>query len=394
MWIPKTEAEIVSVVQSGSLQETATFDAKRQISSNSAEIAKDIAAMTNDGGVIIYGIGEDAQQRLTALSPVELAGQSERINQIARTAISEPPFLRVHPIETANDRNKGYLVIEIPPSPRAPHMVTVGKADRYYGRTSAGNTHLTEGEVARLYARRQQTEVDRGRFLQQEIERHPFEPVPTLAYLYAFARPVFPDDTMVERACQAHKPSYSVKDALRLFVKASQENPLIPLNYNPHFEPPAHFEHRVDGYRGDCMGGGDDNSGALLRLEVENNGSSHLFCGRAADTVNDRPILWFFPELVAGNVAQFLYFLGVLYDKAEYHGVVDLGVAVTGLKGCIPHFGQRYTRDWPPYDRDDYRQTHRCTAQELMDDARPVAAKLVMPLIQTITRGGLDPFSR
>lgn len=402
MWIPKNEAEIITVVQSGSLQETTTFDAKEQISSNSTEIAKDIAAMTNDGGVIIYGIGEDAQQRLTALSPIELAGQSERINQIARTAISEPPIIYVYPIETAADPNKGYLVVEIPPSPRAPHMVMVGKNYRFYGRTSAGNACLTEGEVARLYARRQQTEVDRERLLQQEIERHPFEPVPTLAYLYAFARPVFPDDTIVKRACHAYKPGNSVPDALRQFVKASKENPLIkspgnnsnPYNYSPHIEPPRFFDPRVDGYRGDCMGGGENDPEKLLRFEVEHNGGGHLFCGGAAFTRANESNLWFYSELVAGNIAQFLYFMGMLYSKAEYHGAVDLGMAVTGLKGCLPFERRGRSHGWSPYDQNEYRRTQRCTAQELMDDTRSVATELVMPLIQTITQGGTDPFAR
>lgn len=53
MWIPKTEKEIVQAVSCGSLEETITFDAKRELPTKNAEIAKDVAAMANDGGVII-----------------------------------------------------------------------------------------------------------------------------------------------------------------------------------------------------------------------------------------------------------------------------------------------------------------------------------------------------
>lgn len=43
MWIPKTEDEIVSVVTSGSLYETPSFDAKESVTNNNKDIARDIA---------------------------------------------------------------------------------------------------------------------------------------------------------------------------------------------------------------------------------------------------------------------------------------------------------------------------------------------------------------
>ncbi len=67
MWIPKSEEEIVNAVNSDALEESAIFDAKVELPSKNIEIAKDIAAMSNDGGVIIYGIGEDENGRLRNL---------------------------------------------------------------------------------------------------------------------------------------------------------------------------------------------------------------------------------------------------------------------------------------------------------------------------------------
>jgi hypothetical protein len=51
MWIPKTVEELVNAVQAGSLEESYVFDAKRELPSHTknAEIAKDVAAMGNDG---------------------------------------------------------------------------------------------------------------------------------------------------------------------------------------------------------------------------------------------------------------------------------------------------------------------------------------------------------
>jgi hypothetical protein len=50
----------------------------------------------------------------------------------------------------------GYLVVIIPASPRAPHMVTLEGENRYYGRGATGNRILNQGDVARLYQRREQ----------------------------------------------------------------------------------------------------------------------------------------------------------------------------------------------------------------------------------------------
>jgi len=43
----------------------------------------------------------------------------------------------------------------VPQSARAPHMVIVKGDNRYYGRDARGNRVLNEGDVARLYERRQ-----------------------------------------------------------------------------------------------------------------------------------------------------------------------------------------------------------------------------------------------
>ena len=167
MWVPKSEQDIFSAIDAGDLIETATFDAKASLPAQgkSKDLAIDVASMATDGGSLLYGLGEDENDRLTVPQPFELIGARERVDQIVRTSISEPPTIEVHTIPTDEDPSIGYLVIAVPPSPRAPHMVTVRKDNRYYGRSATGNTPLTEGEVARLYERRQRWEVDRDAML-------------------------------------------------------------------------------------------------------------------------------------------------------------------------------------------------------------------------------------
>src|SRR5687767_8153212 len=101
MWIPQTEEEIVDAVKRISFEETSTFDAKREIPSKNTETAKDVSAMANSaGGVLLYGVGEDQNRRLTNLNPNPLRDQPERIEQIIRTSIDEVPNFNVISIPT------------------------------------------------------------------------------------------------------------------------------------------------------------------------------------------------------------------------------------------------------------------------------------------------------
>ena len=153
--------------------------------------------MTVDGGSLLYGLAEDKNKRLTKLSPIELAGASERVAQIAETSISEPPFIRVLALHTDADPAKGYLVVAVPQSARAPHQVISGDEMRYYGRGAKGNRILSESEVATLYARRERWEANREQLLDGELARAPAAD-PSLGYVVAYARPVVPNDSMVE----------------------------------------------------------------------------------------------------------------------------------------------------------------------------------------------------
>ncbi len=71
MWIPRTAGEIEARALAGDLTETATFEGKRELPSSgkSRDLAIDVAALANEGGVIIYGIGEDERKLCWPFSP-------------------------------------------------------------------------------------------------------------------------------------------------------------------------------------------------------------------------------------------------------------------------------------------------------------------------------------
>jgi len=156
MWIPASAAEIERAATARELRETASFDAKKTlpIPARNECLAVDVAAMSTDGGVLLYGVGEDRSGQPVTPSPIPLAGAKERVDQIVQTSIAEAPHIEIREYPTGADASVGYLLVVIPQSARAPHQVTVGGNLRFYGRGATGNRVLTEGEIARLYERR------------------------------------------------------------------------------------------------------------------------------------------------------------------------------------------------------------------------------------------------
>ena len=88
MWIPESEGEILASIEAGGLIETATFDAKVSLPTKgkSKDLAIDVAAMANDGGTLLYGVGEDEDGRPKVGTLVAIAGlhvlQRERYGRL------------------------------------------------------------------------------------------------------------------------------------------------------------------------------------------------------------------------------------------------------------------------------------------------------------------------
>src|SRR5215208_4473400 len=400
MWRPTSEREIVAAIEAGHLIENASFDAKAALPTQkrSKDLAKDVAAMANNGGILLYGVGEDEHRRPTVTQPFELAGTRERVDQIVWSSISEPPIIEVHAIPTEADRSLGYLVVVVPASPRAPHMVTADGDNRFYGRRATGIVRLSEGEVTRLYEQRLQREVDRkdvhdeAAMLDEAIAAAPIEPHGRHAFLHLIARPMVLDEELFDRARGEQQPERFL-DSL---FSAAVSSEVYSVAYSPDLHAANNYERRTDAWT--VSQGleeerrGSEDPGRVLEFEIGLDGSGRLFCGRAAEEYNGRLLI--FENIVAGLSARFLAVLGGLYAAGGYLGPVDVGLAVTGLRdgiSCV--LSQRIGVHPRPYDKDQYRRTERLSAATLINDPRSAARKLILPLTRAITRESYDPFS-
>ncbi|HKB68721.1 MAG TPA: ATP-binding protein [Pyrinomonadaceae bacterium] len=395
MWIPKSEEDVTIAAGNGSLEESVIFDAKREIPPKNPDTAKDVAALANTaGGVLLYGLDEDAGGRPTVLTPITLDGQRERLEQIIRTSIDEVPTFSVSTIPTKTDSSKGYLVLLVPPSERAPHMVVVKGEQRFYGRAETSNYVLSQAEVARLYERRRTVGSDILPLLEKVVKETPLLPDDQFAHLHIVARPVLRRDDILSKALS---PQQSHPDLLRELVDKVNSSNIFRANYVPDIQQSSSgWKRKPEGYLSKLnYGSGNDNlsKGHVIHLQVNLDGSAYLFCGRAGENQRDgHPPKWFFSGIVAGNTTKLLALLGELYDRSSYFGMVDFAVAVTGLDGCVPYETRDRFHSLPRFEGSEYKKAIRASALTLLSNPKQVASDLLMPLIESISQSTDNPF--
>jgi hypothetical protein len=134
------------------MPERLDLEYKEALPDSGDELAPWIAAMANSGGGdIVLGIEEDPQGRAVRASElaVPLAGAAALVGEAA-CSIDEPVGVRCAEIQDDDAAEGfGYLVVEVDPSPRAPHFVG-GVA---WGRVEHGIRRLRRLEIANLFAR-------------------------------------------------------------------------------------------------------------------------------------------------------------------------------------------------------------------------------------------------
>jgi hypothetical protein len=145
MWHPKDWPDVESLI--GRVEESAGLDFKRELGAN-RDTAKDIAAMTVSGGVIVIGIDEDKETGLaSAVTPVPLSGIEERLRQIAGTGIAPVPDFDVHCVPNPDEPTMGVVAVAVESSALAPHQWE----KRYPYRPGKLTEYLDERAVDRLY---------------------------------------------------------------------------------------------------------------------------------------------------------------------------------------------------------------------------------------------------
>lgn len=398
--MPKSEQEIADRLTAEDLIETEVFDLKRELprKGRNVDLAIDVAHMANDGGVLLYGVGRETTGAPLALHPlVDLGGAEERAAQIIATTIGGDlhSLVRIRQIPAADDPSTGYLVVEVPASPNAPHMVLPKR--KFYGRVGTTTVELGQGEVDRLYARRQYWQVDHERLVNEAYNRRPIELVDGFAHLYVILRPLGSDEGLLDRALRAaaETAGLGVGDPLH-FLREGKE--LVPnIIGEPSVSSLTNFVHVGRGRSASTALDSSPNLREIkakraLQLAVDRDGGMYFFHGRAGERHRDAPGegVMLFDEIVASQTAVALAFAGCVLRAGEHHGPVDVGLALHGIKGAY-HWHGGPEPFAIPYGEPTYTKATRRPALDLIEELPSVLKALLDPLFQVLGQGRKDP---
>ena len=393
MWIPTTEAEIVAALEKGGLHETASFEAKRQMpeTKKNSDIATDVAAMSTDGGVIIYGLDEDENHFVTKRTPIPLAGSRERIDAIVQASVTEVPNYSIRSIESKEEPGQGYIVVVVPPSVRAPHMVIVKGEYRFYGRGDTNNRPLNQGEVARLYERRAQAQVGFANMLREEIGKAPVPPSPDRGYLHVVVVPNIPNASLLTTID-------GDKDIIDFYSNlATTTNKLQFLDRNEsNFSNLRHTMREIDGYQfSDRSQLGNEVPSMVLKIDFS--GVIHLFSGSAARKMthsDGKEHVIVEANEIAVLTLRLLYLSALVYQKAGYFGSLTIGLALTNINRGKVTFpaGQKMHESRYKFQGNEYLNTTQAGALSLIETYPEVVDRLLESLFAALYQRPHIPF--
>jgi hypothetical protein len=391
-WAPKTEADIQAALADGTAEESHYLDFKESLAgkADNKELARDLASFAVDGGTLILGVAEDKANRIFSLAPQPLEGLAERVEQATRSHTDPKLPVMSTPIESAADPSTGYLLIHVPASPDAPHMVD----GRFMGRGDKTKHTLSAPEVLRLHQRRKVAEADALKLLGDEIARDPMAAVTGQSHLFLLAQP------------QAGRP-----DLLLDFTSAANWNQrLAELIQRTHAGEPdrnlpdpdpglldaGNGYHRTRGIAKATRNLGEgrvfaptDNymPTAAIELQMFEDAGLRLFFSRLSESFHhgDEAEQFIWDAAAVALTRRFVAIVVAAAEEAGYTGNWSLAIGATGLRGrrAYPDQSNRF-RTKARYDRDDYQQSTGTTWAELNETPGAVIRRLVGPLLRSL----------
>ena len=391
-WLPTSVADVHSAIGDGTLSERHWLDVKETVGGGDGakkELARDLASFGNDGGGLIIGVAEDKTTGILALAPVALAGFAERIDQVARSRCDPPLYVQCHPLTDPGDPTQGVLLVEVPPSASAPHMVD----GAYWGRNDKTKHKLIDSEVANLHARRTARQLTGEQLIAREIARSPVaRPDQKLSHLFVVAQPVAsPPDLLTPLIGNARQLRQLIADANKSVPESDQVYPHLGIIL-PEFEPRP----RGAGFHSHALVGrqfqpqmNTAREESQLDLEVWDDGTISLFCGGASlvqhHSIPEMERQYLHGMAVVVLARAVLAIAATLGSTAGYAGRWLLALGINNLRGRFGgHALGRQSADLRPYIEDDYLQATEAVTVELLVQPGLVTTRLVHRLFRAV----------
>ncbi|MGX1095722.1 hypothetical protein RKD47_006403 [Streptomyces albogriseolus] len=396
-WMPKTEADLQAAVDGGLFEESHHLDLKKAPNSkgDNKELARDLSSFAVDGGTLIIGVQENKESRTFGLAPQPLNGLPEKIEQVARTIPDPPLNILTEEIRAAADDGTGYLIVHIPASPVAPHMVD----NRYFGRGDKTKYQMGDAEVVALHARRRNTEADTLALLRTEMDEDPLRDVGAQSHLFLVAQPTAGRRDM----CLPITGAQDWNMRLHTLVSRVQKNQTLrEVRANHGFSPDlshAHQGHRrargvalsSSSLRSDRTHVADGSWGEedVIEVQLFEDGGLRLFMTRLSDNPNrqaseneEEQVLFDAGAVI--HTRHMLELIRLVSEDVGYHGNWVLAVGANRLRGRRRYSGQSYFPSNYRYSADTYEECTGATLAELRDAPGAVTRRLLGPLLRSL----------
>lgn len=339
-WPPVTEADIVAALADGDVTESNRLDFKATATNGDRarkETAKDLASFAIDGGALLIGVSENKQDGQFTATPVDVRDLVEKVEQIAANRVDPPLAVYPRVIPSGADSGSGYVWVDIPASPDAPHMVD----NRYYGRGERTNRVLSDADVLRLHSQRRNADQVVHNALTSIQERDPFPPSrpggvtigtpqPRFGHLYLVAIPRRATPGLAENLVWDEK-----RALLKMVVRAFDVVPSAVAEWvnigsggiSTVPRPAAVSVTNLPLQPSEI----ERLESIVYDLRVSTDGSIGYIVTQATGDLSSDPYAY-----DAAVLAHVWHLLGLAREIAEatgFTGTWDLGIRVTGLKG-------------------------------------------------------------
>ncbi len=372
-------AEVISAAHAGVLDETQWVELKQDVPASSKaanlELARDMASLSVDGGLLVIGVA-DADRKAGDVVGARLQGLETRVDQVAAGQVTPPLSVTIKRIPHPSDGERGVLLVGVPASLGAPHMVD----GAYWGRGATGKRRLSDPEVRRLLATR--TEQVSGLETRLREMTTAFE-LPALVrskgHVYVLAEPMAP--------VRAHHADHN-EHLLQVIAPA--------LSFEPTFSPTMRtltfrWPH-PDGIAATSFPPAEPLARDLFALQtlVADDGRIAVTSGGGTRDPSDMQSSEQARQFVdVGHILELTHSVAEITGhlsrfRFDYGGPWRLGVRVDGI-GRVPAtaaMGDRSGRAYTGYPRAEFLGTVTATAGELSGQTPKVVAALLEPLLR------------
>lgn len=394
-WTPARWSDVVEAAAGGLLDESHWVDLKQELPAgkrtHNTELAQDLASFAVAGGLLVIGV-EDHNSRAGKVCGVELAKLADRVDQVARDKVRPSLVVRSHEVPDPDRPGWGCLLVHVPPSPEAPHMVDYV----YYGRGDRANVRLGDEQVRAILEGRRRGRMDVVAELRHMVDD---DPIPgserQLGHLYVLAQPeIAGEDTLVEFLGRGDVMAV-MQETIRQVVRERGSG-------MKGFEPDVdRLQGRVPRAEGLALisydaEGGPGREQSLLELVIREDGGLRLTCGRGTDAFQRAgfppldPPMAVIAMLVLGLTHFVVVLAGRLADEyVGYQGQWRLGIRMDRLRGAVPLdlLQDPLGRPGNPYSREEYEKVTSASTEELINAPHAVVERLVAPLLRGLGIG-------